>query len=224
MVFDSWYFSAWLINGCRELTYHVICELKCDKLITSDDGSTMQVREYVKEFSKKAYKKITIKVRGKKIIYYTIERGVELEGIGKVKLVISKKDVKDEKVKYYISTDIKHSLREILKIYENRWNIETTHREGNQKLGFKEYQMRDKEGIERFIQLVFTVWTLFLVLEVKGEIKPGEKVRPLSEMVTGIQDSSFFDLFIEVLKRMGMPLPREGEGLRSVLGDLGYGT
>lgn len=222
VVFDSWYFSAELINGCRGLGYHVICQLKCDKLVTLDDGSTLQTQDYAKEFTEKDYRKVTIRVRGKRKTYHVVERVIELESIGEVKLIISKKGVKDNDPKYYISTDTNLSKREILKIYENRWNIETAHREGNQKLGFKDYQMRNKEGIERFIQVVFMVWTLLLILELKGEIKPGKKIKPLSERVDEMQCSGFFDLFMEVLKRLGIPLPREGEGLRSVLRDLGY--
>jgi len=224
VVFDSAYFSADLINDCRSLDHpsHVICPLKCNKLITPEDKSSMQVQEYANKFAKREYKKVTIKVRGNRKTYHVIERIVELEDVGEVKLVISKKGVKDTDPKYYISTDTTLKKREVLKTYENRWNIETAHREGNQKLGFKEYQMRDKKNIERFIQTVFMVWTLLLILELKGEIKPGEKIKPLSERVDEMRCSGFFDLFMEVLKRLGMPLPQEGEGLRSVLRDLGY--
>jgi len=214
VVFDSWYFSVDLINNCRKLDHpcNVICPLKCDKLVILQNGSSMQVQEYTKEFTMKDYKKVTIRVRGKMKTYHVVGSIVKLEGVGEVKLIISKKGINDKNAKYYISTDTTLSKREILKIYENRWNIETAHREGNQKLGFKEYQMRDKEGIERFIQVVFMVWTLLLILELKGEIKPGKKVRPLSERVEEMHFSGFFDLFMEVLKRMGMPLPREGGG------------
>ncbi|VUT28142.1 MAG: hypothetical protein SYNGOMJ08_00704 [Candidatus Syntrophoarchaeum sp. GoM_oil] len=93
---------------------------------------------------------------------------MELENIGKAKLIISRKNQKDAS-KYYICTDTSLSAVEILSIYEDKWNIETGHRESNQKLGFKDYQMRGKEAIERFIQLVFSVWTALLLMDLENE-------------------------------------------------------
>jgi len=77
------------------------------------------------------------------------------------KLVISKRK-RDGVTKYIISTDKSLSPKEVISIYEDRWDIETAHRETNQKLGFKEYQLQDKNTIERFIQLVFSVWAAIL--------------------------------------------------------------
>ena len=84
----------------------------------------MYIQEYIKEFTKKDYKKVTIKVRDKRKTYHVVESIVKLKGIGEVKLIISKKGVNDKNPKY-ISTDTTLSKREVLKIYENRWNIET---------------------------------------------------------------------------------------------------
>lgn len=77
-------------------------------------------------------------------------------------LVVSKRK-KDGMTKYIISTNESLSSKEILTIYEDRWDIETAHREANQKLGFKDYQLRDKYLIEIFIQIVLSVWTAILL-------------------------------------------------------------
>jgi len=90
----------------------------------------------------------------RKKTYYTFEKNVIIDRIGEVKLVISKRK-RDGVTKYIISTDKSLSPKEVISIYEDRWDIETAHREINQKLGFKDYQLRDKNTIERFIQLVF---------------------------------------------------------------------
>jgi DNA topoisomerase VI subunit B len=103
---------------------------------------------------------------------------VELENIGQVKLIISKKKQK-EAVNYYISTIYRAFSEGNTPIYEDRWNIETGHRESNQQLGFKEYQMHSKKkAIERFIQAVFSVWTVLLLLEMEdpdGNAKKNNK-------------------------------------------------
>lgn len=219
VVFDSWWFSVWLINSCLELGHDVTCRIKRDKLITTD-GSTIQVQEYAKNLEKEDFKTIKILVRGKKKTYKVSEDFVELEGIGRVKLLVSRKSFKG-KSKYYICTDLNLSASEILSIYENRWSIEICHREANQQLGFKDYQMRNKRGIERFIQLVFLMWTLILLIELKGRIDfELLEMSKLSEMLEGIRVEVFIDMFKSILGFFGIPLP-EG-GVITTLRKFGY--
>ena len=61
--------------------------------------------------------------RGKKKSYFIIEQMVRLDKNLQARLVISK-DKLDSEPKYYISTDADLSPRQILSIYEDRWNIE----------------------------------------------------------------------------------------------------
>jgi IS4 transposase len=100
------------------------------------------------------YRTIKVIARSKRRSYFIAEKIVELDRIGKVKLC-SPKEKRNGNPKYYISTNSELSAEEVLSIYEDRWNIETSNREANQKLGFKDYQLRSKRSIERFIQLVF---------------------------------------------------------------------
>lgn len=145
IVFDSWWFSANLINKARGLGYHITCQIKSDKKVIPEDGFSLPVQEYASGFKKDDYNKVKITVRGKKKRYSSC-RG---------------------------QTHHLKKAEEILSIYEDRWNIETGHRESNQKLGFKEYQMHDKKAIELFIQLVFSVWTALLLMELKRRGRRG---------------------------------------------------
>lgn len=211
VVFDSWWFSEWLINSCRGLGHHVICRIKRNKCVTINN-SNIQVQKHSKNLEREDFKTLTILVRGKKKKYKVSDKVVEMESIGKVRLLVTRKTFKKkEKPKYFISTDLNLSIEEILTIYENRWNIETCHREANQQLGFKEYQMRNKRGIERFIQLVFLMWTLILLMELKGKIDLEELEMPkLSEMLEGIRLNVYIDMFKGILEFFGIPLPRGG--------------
>ena len=110
---------------------------------------------------------------------------VRLDETLQVRLVISKGKM-DSEPKYCISTDADLSPREILSIYEDRWNIETAHREASQKLGFKDYQLRSKHAIERFIQLVFTIWTGILLVEIENP-PSGPRKKTLGEMVDQVR-------------------------------------
>jgi hypothetical protein len=90
-----------------------------------------------------------------------------------------------------------------------RWNIETAHREANQKLGFKDYQLRSKHAIERFIQLVFTIWTGILPVEIENPPN-GPKKKTLGEMVDQVRSESIIDLIVSVMGHFNMPIPDEG--------------
>jgi hypothetical protein len=220
IVFDSWWFSSDLITDCRELDYHVTCQLKSDKLVVPNDGIALQVSDYAKKFNTEDYKITEIEVRGKKKRYLTIERIVKLDKIGEVKLIISKRK-QDKITKYYICTDTNLIDAKILSIYEDRWNIETAHREANQKLGFKDYQLRSKKAIERFIQLVFSIWTGLLLLELNN---PEENYRPktIGEMVDEIRAEGMVDLVKNIMEYFNLPIP-DG-GLLYVLREMGIKT
>jgi hypothetical protein len=209
VVFDSWWYSVALIMRCRELGYHVVCQIKSDKKIFLDNGESLQAKSFAKRFDdEKDFKAIKMEARGKDRSYFIVDQMVRLDKTRPVRLVISK-EKRDAEPKYYISTDVDLSPKEILSIYEDRWNIETVHREANQKLGFKDYQLRSKHAIERFIQLVFTIWTGILLLEVENP-PSGQRKKTLGEMVDKVRSESIIDLMVSVMEHFNMPIPDEG--------------
>jgi IS4 transposase len=167
----------------------------------------------------KYFIKTTVNVRGKKKTYYAFEKDVILDKVGVVKLVISKRK-KDRTTKYIISTDINLSSKEIISIYEDRWDIETAHREANQKLGFKDYQLREKHSIERFIQLVFSVWTAILLWELANPpSKEGLKSRTMGDMIDQVKMQATGETFEYIMTFFNLPVP-DG-GLLYILKSLG---
>jgi SRSO17 transposase len=218
IVFDSWWFSADFITKCMNLGYQIVCEIKSDKKVWINNDMSFQVRDMANQIDEKFYKRTSISVRGKKKVYYAIEKEVTLDKIGKAKLVISKKK-KNGDANYFISTNCSLSLVEILSIYMDRWNIETAHREANQKLGFKDYQLRGKQSIERFIQMVFSVWTALVLYELQNP--PVERnQRTIGDMVDSIKAQAFIDAFIYVLKYFNFPVP--DSGLLYLIKEQGY--
>ncbi len=122
----------------------------------------------------------------------------ELPGLGRVKLVVSEM-AEDKKPCFYLCTDLELSLEEVLWIYENRWSIELAHREGNQKFGFKDYMMRDKRGIERFMQLTFLAWTIILVAKATGkDFQAVIKEMRLSEILEESRVLYFVEMLIAI--------------------------
>ena len=208
IVFDSWWFSADLIHSCLKMGYHVTCQIKSDKKVVLNDGISLNVDTFAEKLVDSSYRKIKVNARSKRKSYFIAERIVELDRIGKVKLVLSK-EKRNGNPKYYISTNSELSAEEILSIYEDRWNIETSHREANQKLGFKDYQLRSKRSIERFIQLVFAIWTGILLLELE-DLEPRKRPKTIGEMVDRIRSECIFDLVRDVMEFFNLPVPEEG--------------
>jgi SRSO17 transposase len=208
VVFESWWYSAALIKSCRELGHHVTCQIKSNKKVILDDGESLQIKSYAKRFDKRDFKEVTIKARGKRKSYFIVEQVVRLDKSRQVRLVISKENMNTEP-KYYICTDIDLTAKKILSIYSDRWDIETAHREANQKLGFKDYQLRSKHAIERFMQLVFAIWTGILLVEIEGP-PSGTKKKTLGEMVDQVRSESIVDLMVYVMECFNLPIPDEG--------------
>jgi hypothetical protein len=220
VVFDRGWFSAEFINDCRNLGYHITCRIKSDKIVNINKDMSFHVEDLANQIDRKYYKKIFIKVRGKKKSYYVFEKEVTLSEIGTVRLVISKKNQEGD-LSYFISTNDSLSSKEILSMYEDRWDIETAHREANQKLGFKDYQLRTQRSIERFIQVVFSVWTALLLVELENPIaSPNSNRRTLGQMVDNVKDECIIELIISILNHFNLPIP-DG-GLLYKLKSIGY--
>jgi len=208
VVFDSWWYSAALIKSCRDLGHHVTCQIKSDKKVLLDNGESLQVKDFANRFEEKEFKRIRLKVRGKKKFYLVVDKIVRLDKTRQVRLVISKQSEGSEP-KYYICTDPNTDAKRVLSIYEDRWDIETAIREANQKLGFKDYQLRGKRSIERFMQLVFAIWTGILLVEIENPLK-GTKKKTIGEMVDNVKHDSFIDMVIYVWESCNLPIPDEG--------------
>ena len=219
IVFDSWWFSADLFNKCLKLGHSLVCQIKSDKIVGINKIMYYQVRDMASQIEDKYFVKTTINVRGKRKTYYTFEKDVILEKVGEVKLVISKRK-KYGPTKYIISTNKVLSSKEIISIYEDRWDIETAYRETNQKLGFKDYQLREKHSIERFIQLVFSVWTAILLWEMDNPpSKDGPKSRTMGDMIDRVKMQAAGETFEYVMTYFNLPVP-DG-GLLHILRSLG---
>lgn len=208
VVFDSWWYSAALIKSCRDLGHHVTCQIKSDKKVSLDNEEALQVKNLASQFEEKDFKEIRMKVRGKKKSYSIVDKIVWLDSKRQVRLVISKRK-EDSEPKYYICTDVNLDAKKVLSIYEDRWEIETAHREANQKLGFKDYQLRGKRSIERFMQLVFAIWTGILLVEMENPPN-GSKKKTLGEMVDRVKHDSFIDTVIYIWESCNLPVPDEG--------------
>jgi hypothetical protein len=129
---------------------------------------------------------------------------VEIDGLGRVKLVTSKTD---DVTRHYISTDLGRSAAEILELVEHRWNLETVHQESNEKFGFKQYELRGKQGIERYIQLVFLAWTL-ITLKEQADVGFWEDGGGLSVRLDHAKEDFLTEIILDIFEEIDPSLPR----------------
>ena len=88
-------------------------------------------------------------------------------------------------------------------------------------MGFKDYQMRHKKAIERFIQLVFTIWTGLLLLEL-GKPRKTNRLKTVGEMVLDIRADVTIELIKYVAEQLNLSIP--DSSLLYVLRNMGIKT
>jgi hypothetical protein len=150
------------------------------------------------------YESTTITVRGTEKPDDVASEIVEIEDVGRVKIVASKTE---DTIRYYLSTDLGRSAAEILELVEHRWNIETVHEESNAKFGFKQYQLERKQAIERYIQLVFLAWTLVTFAE-RANVAFWEERGGRSVRLDHAKEAYLVETLLEITEEVTPSLPR----------------
>jgi hypothetical protein len=89
-----------------------------DKKVVLDNGISLNVDTFAEKLVDSSYRKIKVNTRSKRRSYFIAEKIVELDRIGKVKLVLSKKN-ETAILNIIIATNSELSAEEILSIYED---------------------------------------------------------------------------------------------------------
>jgi hypothetical protein len=74
---------------------------------------------------------------------------------------------------------------------------------------YRNYQLRSKKAIERFIQLVFSIWTGLLISELNN-LDESRKPKTIGEMVDEIRDEGIIELVKNILEYFNLPIPDGG--------------
>jgi len=166
VVFDSWYSDKKIIKKCMTRGIKVICAIKTNRIISTENGKW----KYLASFSRG----ISLKNMQNHIIddeTYKVKSVVaKLNGVPHVKIIISREwdELKKKWGKRFhlISTDAQDTPVQIIRHYRIRWCIETYHRDIKQNLGFAAAFFRKKEGIVRhaiFSTLAYAILKLFIL-------------------------------------------------------------
>jgi hypothetical protein len=206
VVADSAYYSKETVRDILKQGYDVVCRLKSDKHVRSLDGvGSYRVRDYVDEHEL-PFREVTITVRETEKTYRLADDIVVLDGVDReIKLVVTENE--DGHRRYYMSTDLDQSAVEILECGEDRWNIETFHQQAAEEFGMKSYELENKDGIERFLQLVCVAWTLVVLEEIGEECALWADNAKIGDRIDQAATAFGVETLMEFSEEIGSSLP-----------------
>ncbi|MDX2229792.1 MAG: transposase [Leptolyngbyaceae cyanobacterium bins.349] len=171
VLMDSWYLSAQLVAALAEANKDWVSLLKRNRKLETHSFQLkdatgqplvlphphIKVETLVPLIPASAYRQV--KLTGQS--YWCFSFCVRLEGLGKVRLVVSF-DHRDLTGTYAVLiTNCTHwSAKQILDHYLHRWPIETFYRDSKQLLGLDEYRTRTYAANEAHWCLVFVAYSL----------------------------------------------------------------
>ncbi|UAC46949.1 IS701 family transposase [Bacillus aquiflavi] len=153
---DSWYMSKKLIEACKAKGFYLIGGLRTNRKIRAKNRK-MKISEFAANHLQQSdLRSVTVDDRHYKV-YKCKEYCGETE---KSTILLSWKDKCDGGKKPFclLCTDNSLDLVTILQYYDVRWNIETGYRYLKDLLGFNDYQLLSRKGIERFWCMQFLTY------------------------------------------------------------------
>lgn len=153
---DSWYTSGKLIDTCNLNGFYLIGGLRVNRKIYPS-GIGIKISEFASDYIQKSDLH-SVTVDGHDYKLYTYEG--HLSDIENAKVLLSWENAFDSRKTPFciLCTDVSLNSVTILSYYNVRWNIETGYRYFKDLLGFDEYQLLSKKGIERFWCIEFLTY------------------------------------------------------------------
>ena len=175
VLFDGWYLAPDLVEEIEAQHKDWISILKKNRKLETNsfvlkdaEGKTIQiegphikVEDLVPLIPHNAFQKVEID----KTSYWCFSLAVRIPGLGKVRIVISFGNA-DLTGTYatLVTNRTDWNAKTIIRVYLQRWPIETFYQDSKQLLGMNEYRMRGAEAIQKHWCLVFVAYS-FLHLD-----------------------------------------------------------
>ncbi|GGK00680.1 transposase [Lentibacillus kapialis] len=153
---DSWYTSKKLIDACASQGYHVIGGLRVNRKIYPA-GIGIKISKFASEFMQTSDTR-SVTARDHTYKMYTYEG--KLSDIENAKVLLSWENEFDSSKSPFciLCTDCSLDIVTILSYYDVRWHIETGYRFFKDLLGFDQYQLLSRKGIERYWCIQFLTY------------------------------------------------------------------
>ncbi len=148
VLFDSWYSSKDLIRFCREQRCHVICALKSNRKLDGRPLKKVRLRNH--EY---APTKVRANSANPPTTYWTYALRGQIQGLGEVRVIVSKRNHRDSGREYFLCTDLSLRAKGVLNRYAHRYQIEGDYLYLKDRLGAVDFRQRSLVGIEKYLTL-----------------------------------------------------------------------
>ena len=155
VVFDSWFGSQELLEhiGSKELPF--ITEAKGNRLIQTEDGP-IQAQVLLTYVSAVFF----LAIEGDDQYHFCMERMTRIKGGMTVRFLFFKECQDDEKALVLMTNALDMPVKDVLRYYKMRWDVEVFYRDCKQYLGMGEYQVRRIDVGVTHLLLVFLAYTI----------------------------------------------------------------
>ncbi len=148
VLFDSWYASKDLIRFCRDQGCQVICALKSNRKFNGKSLKQVRLRNH--EYAKT---KVRANSANTPTTYLTAALRGQLQGVGDVRVIVSKRNRRDSGREYFLCTQLSLRAHGVLNRYAHRYQIEGDYLYLKDRLGATDFRQRSLAGIEKYLTL-----------------------------------------------------------------------
>jgi SRSO17 transposase len=156
VLFDAFYLCPSVVRACENKGFFWFSVASKNRKLT---GRRYARKETIRDFAPAVLKHHGQRVRLRRSRGWRWMRIASVDGnlsrLGRVRMVLSKRPRDSWKNVLAVATnEIKLKAREIIVVYEKRWNVEVLFKELRESLGLGHYQVIGRAAIERHLHLV----------------------------------------------------------------------
>ena len=188
VLMDAWYTCAPILNKIQQTGWTFLGAIRRNRILRVD-GRKTSVRHLAK--GRRNYKTIRL---SKKKRFRVAKRIVEIPKVGWVLLFISKSS---HETRFFITNDLEMSESEMVRLYGQRFGIETFHKEIKQHLGFGEMFMRSWDGVQKH-------WTLVAIAYNTITLWNGNRHRSFRQMIRHFRNFLAVESMFRLPKQLKM--------------------
>jgi hypothetical protein len=185
ILMDAWYACAAILNPVRESGWVFLAAIKRNRIVYTD-GRKTSVSHLAKGHRK--YCSIRISRRQR---FRVAKREAYLPKVGYVLVFISRHG---NQPRFFVTNDLQMSEADMVRLYRQRYGIDTFHQEIKQHLGFREMFVRSWVAVQKHWTLVGIAYNVITLWNVK-------RSRSFRQMIRGFRESVPQDVILHLHKQ-----------------------
>ena len=161
---DSWYAAASLLKWCRAQEWQVICRLKSNRSLNGT-----QVKSHNQRLKHRRYTHVRVTAVDEERPKTYLVRSLtgKLSSLSdEVRVFISKRHNRDNRPRYFASTDPSLSAHRALNDFHTRWSCEVSNWYIAERLGWADCRLWQVESAEKFLMVLWLALAFLEFLQV----------------------------------------------------------